>query len=57
MPGAVTITLDPLLRQGNAGVGARYYQVCLDTENKVSEAKEDNNCSRVLGPYSFVAVP
>lgn len=55
--GGATLRLDEWPRQGNAGAATRHYQVCVDTENKVSESKEDNNCSKVLGPYSFVAAP
>ena len=40
-----------------SGNDSIYYQVCADTGNAVAEVKEDNNCSKVLGPFKFVAKP
>lgn len=34
-----------------------YLRACADTTGKVSETNETNNCSKVLGPYTFVAAP
>ncbi|MDO8619862.1 MAG: CARDB domain-containing protein [bacterium] len=50
-----TVQIEPLSRVGNAGVDTRYYRVCVDTERKVDESNETNNCSKSIGPYSFIA--
>lgn len=55
LKGSSTTKIPNLERTGNAGVDTRYYRVCVDTERKVDETNEDNNCSKVIGPYSFVA--
>ena len=55
--GSGTLAIEELPRQGNAGVDARYYQVCVDSGKDIHETREDNNCSKVLGPYSFVPAP
>lgn len=51
-----TLALEDLPRLGNANGDKSYYKVCVDAEEEVEEAKENNNCSKVLGPYSFVQV-
>ena len=55
LKGNSTTKIPDLERTGNAGADTRYYRVCVDSERKVNETNEDNNCSRVIGPYSFVA--
>ncbi len=52
--GGGTAKIPELQRTGNAGTEPRYYRVCVDTERKVEESNEGNNCSKVIGPYSFV---
>lgn len=54
--GGSTLAHEEIPRLGNPNGDKSYYKVCADTEEKVDEAKEDNNCSKVLGPYSFVQV-
>ncbi len=53
--GGGTVQIPELARMGNAGDNTRYYRVCVDTERKVDETNEDNNCSKVIGPFSFLA--
>lgn len=53
--GNSVVQIPELPRTGNAGADTRYYRVCVDSERKVDESNEDNNCSKVIGPYSFVA--
>ena len=41
--------------QSPEGANLWYFRACADTGGGViSEANEDNNCSRVLGPYKFI---
>jgi hypothetical protein len=54
MDSGSTLALDELPRIGNPNGDTSYYRVCADTEEKIEETKESNNCSKVLGPYSFV---
>lgn len=49
-----TLALEEIPRLGNPNGDKSYYKVCVDAEEEVEESKEDNNCSKVLGPYSFV---
>lgn len=39
---------------GLVGTGPWYFFACADSENTVSESNKTNNCSRVLGPLTFV---
>ncbi len=31
-----------------------YYQACIDSTNRITEGNEKDNCSRIIGPYTFV---
>ncbi len=46
--------MDPFGWQSTPSADSLYFQMCADTASAIAESVEDNNCSRVLGPYKFV---
>ncbi|KKW10473.1 MAG: hypothetical protein UY50_C0033G0001, partial [Parcubacteria group bacterium GW2011_GWA2_49_9] len=49
--------LDAFKWASTPSVDPSYFQVCADTGEAIVEPSDTNNCSKVLGPYTFSAKP
>ncbi len=50
-------TMDVFPWASTPSADSSYFQVCADTAEAIAEPSETNNCSKVLGPYTFSAKP